>query len=122
MSKTNEKKIDVEINEENLLKVAEEQGVIDIQFNWKLRRLDDGLVRKSKEILWLEWNDEGKFQDKHDTPAIGRSLIMSPFNHFFTWQTTGIKEIIEETETSVKFKTGNSTYELTKIENETNNQ
>ncbi len=120
MSKIKQTKIPVTVNEENLLKIAEEQGVIDIQFNWKLHRLGDGLVRKSKEVMWIEFGDDGRFKAKHDKPAIGRSLIMSPFNQFFTWQTTGIKEIIEETETSVKFTTGNSIYELTKIENETN--
>jgi hypothetical protein len=37
------------------------------------------------EVMWLEWNDDDTLKDKHDQPAIGRSLIMSPFNQFFTW-------------------------------------
>ena len=45
--------------------------------------------------------------------------MMSPFNQFFTWQTTPITEIIQERIGGyVKFKTGNSTYELTKIYSE----
>ena len=32
---------------------------------------------------------------KYKKPAEGRSLIMSPFNEFFTWQTTDIIELIE---------------------------
>jgi hypothetical protein len=55
------------------------------------------------------------FQARHDKPAIGRSLIMSPFNQFFTWQTTTITEIVEEREDYIKFKTQNSNYELHKI-------
>ena len=61
---------------------------------------------------WLEWNEEGRFKAEHKEPAIGYSLIMSPFNQFFTWQTTPITEIVEQKEDYLKFKTKNSTYEL----------
>jgi hypothetical protein len=50
-----------------------------------------------------------------DEPATGRSLIMSPFNGSFTWQTTTVTEIIEQREDYLKFKTGNSNYELVKM-------
>ena len=40
---------------------------------------------------------------------------MSPFNEFFTWQTTDITEIVEQKEGYIKFKTQNSNYELFKI-------
>ena len=48
---------------------------------------------------------------------VGRSLLMSPFNHFFTWQTTVVTEIIasEPDSSYIKFKTENSTYELFKL-------
>jgi hypothetical protein len=42
---------------------------------------------------------------------------MSPFNQFFTWQTTVITEITEQREDYIKFKTENSNYELFKLEN-----
>lgn len=83
--------------------------------NWKLVREHDRLTRHSVDITWLEWNEEGRFKAKHDKPAIGYSLIMSPFNTFFTWQTTDIQEILEEKENYIKFKTKNSIYELFKI-------
>ena len=118
MSKIKQDKIPVVIDEDNLMKIAVEQGVIENQFNWKLVREHDGLTKQSKEIMWLEWNDEGRFKSKHDEPAVGRSLLMSPFNQFFTWQTTSITEIIENTGNFVKFKTRNSVYTLTKLNNE----
>ena len=67
--------------------------------------------------MWLEWNEDGSFKEKHDDIGVGRSLIMSPFNHFFTWQTTVVTEILAaETDSSyIKFKTKNSTYELFKL-------
>ena len=83
--------------------------------HWKLVRESDGLINQSKEVLWLEFDDEGRFKSKHDKPAIGRSLIMSPFNQFFTWQTTTLTDIVEEREDYIKFKTENSTYELWKL-------
>ena len=86
---------------------------VDIQTNnWKLVRERDGLTKQSSEVIWLEFNEDGTFKEKHDKPAIGLSLLMSPFNMFFTWQTTPITEIVEEREDYIKFKTLNSKYEL----------
>lgn len=115
MSKIKQDKIPVVIDEDNLIKIAVEQGVLENEFDWKLVREHDGLTKQSKEIMWLEWNDEGRFKSKHDEPAVGRSLLMSPFNQFFTWQTTSITEIIENTADVIKFKTENSVYTLTKL-------
>ena len=89
---------------------------VDIQTNnWKLVRERDGLTKQSKEVMWVEWNEEGRFKSKHDKPAVGRSLIMSPFTMSFTWQTTTITEIVEEREDYIKFNTQNSNYELWKL-------
>ena len=89
---------------------------VDIEgYSWKLVRERDGLTNQSKEVLWLDFDDEGRFKTKHDKPEIGRSLLMSPFNQFFTWQTTIITEIVEEREDYIKFKTQNSNYELWKL-------
>ena len=118
MSKLKQDKIPVVIDEDNLIKIAVEQGVIENEFNWKLVRERDGLTKQSKAIKWLEWNDVGRFKAEHDKPAVGYSLIMSPFNQFFTWQTTSITEIVEEREDYIKFKTQNSNYELWKLKNE----
>ena len=87
------------------------------KFNWKLVRSRDGLVKHSVDIIWIEFNEDGTFKAKHEDFAIGRSLIMSPFNDFFTWQTTPITKIIATTADSsyVKFETENSEYELSRI-------
>ena len=115
MSKIKQNKIPMTLTEDNVLKVAVEQGVIENEFNWKLVREHDGLTNQSKEIMWLDFNDKGRFEAKYDKPAIGRSLLMSPFNQFFTWQTTPITEIVEDQDDYIKFKTKNSNYELWKL-------
>jgi hypothetical protein len=115
MSKIKQNKIPMTLTEDNVLKVAVEQAVIENEFNWKLVREHDGLTNQSKEIMWLDFNDEGRFEAKYDKPAVGRSLLMSPFNQFFTWQTTPITEIVEEQDDYIKFKTKNSNYELWKL-------
>ena len=111
-------KIPMTLTEDNLLKIAVEQGVIDNEFNWKLVRERDGLTNQSKDIKWLEWNEEGKVREDHNEPAIGRSLLMSPFNNYFTWMTTDVTEIVEERDDYIKFKTRNSNYELWKLKND----
>ena len=107
------------INEERNKKMSKLNQIkipVNIEgYNWKLVRERDGLINQSKDVLWLEFNDDGTFKSKHSEPAIGRSLLMSPFNQFFTWQTTTVTEILEEREDYIKFKTQNSNYELWKL-------
>jgi hypothetical protein len=96
---------------------AELLGLVESEFHWRLIRERDGLIKQSKEVMWVEFNEEGIFKSKHDKPLLNRNLIMSPFNEFFTWQTTPITEIIEQKDNYIKFKTKNSNYELFKLEN-----
>jgi hypothetical protein len=119
MSKIKQTKIPMLLTTDNLLKIAVEQGVIELvnEFSWKLVRERDGLINQSKDIKWLEWNEEGRVRQDCTEPAIGRSLLMSPFNDYFTWMTTDITEIVESSEDGsyIKFKTQNSNYELFKL-------
>jgi len=117
MSKLKQDKIPMTLTEDGILKIAVEQGVIENEFNWKLVREHDGLTNQSKDIMWIEWNEDGTFKEKHDTFAIGRSLLMSPFNQFFTWQTTPITKIVAATADVfyLKFETENSVYTLIKL-------
>jgi hypothetical protein len=108
MSKLNQIKIPM-----NLEELSEE--LTQPAPNWKLVRERDGLTKQSVDVTWLEFKEDGFFKAKHDEPAIGRSLLMSPFNQFFTWQTTVITDIVEQREGYIKFKTENSNYELFKI-------
>ena len=107
MSKLNQIKIPV-----NLEDLAE---AFDFQPKYRLVRERDGLIKQSEDIMWLEFGEDKYFKSRHEEPAIGRSLIMSPFNAFFTWQTTSVTEIVEQREDYIKFKTENSNYELFKI-------
>lgn len=83
-----------------------------VESKFKLVREGDGLTHHSVDIQWIEWNEDGTMKAHHDTPAIGFSLLMSPFNRYYTWLTTSITEIIEEREGYIKFNTQNSVYEL----------
>lgn len=107
MSKLNQIKIPVQLED-----LAESMTA---QPKYRLVRERDGLTKQSEDIMWLEFGDDGFFKEKHTQPAIGRSLLMSPFNDFFTWQTTVVTEIVEQREDYIKFKTQNSNYELFKI-------
>ena len=126
MSKTRQDKIPVTIDAGSNLAAKLDQLEIlaglkaHDKFNWKLVRSRDGLTKQSVHILWIEYDDNGIFKAKHNDFAIGRALLMSPFNEFFTWQTTPITKIIAATADSsyVKFETENSEYELSRIYNE----
>jgi hypothetical protein len=120
MSKLKQTKIPVTLDNDGTLRVG---GVAtDLQEllteeapNWKLVRERDGLTKQSVKITWIEWNEDGRFKAMHDEPAIGRSLLMGPFNAFFTWQTTTVTEIVEQREDYIQFRTQNSNYELSRI-------
>ena len=104
------------------LKMGDEMGKTlfgEPKMNWKLVRERDGLTKQSNGIKWIEWSEDGRYKADFKTIEIGRSLVMSPFNQFFTWQTTNVTEIITERfDGYIKFKTENSTYELSKIYSE----
>lgn len=82
--------------------------------SYKLVRLNDGLVKHSLNVKFIEFDEEGKFKEAFEEPAVGRSLLMSPFNYYFTWQTTPVTDILNETENYIRFATENSIYELFK--------
>ena len=107
MSKLKQTKIPIQLED-----LAE---IIDVKPKYRLVRERDGLTKQSEDIMWLEFGDDGFFKEKHTEPSIGRSLLMSPFSPFFTWQTTVVTEIVEQREDYIKFKTQNSNYELFKI-------
>ena len=117
MSKLNQVKIPVSINENGDMELQGwQQEILDqIQLNWKLVRERDGLTKQSEKVMWIEFDDNGRFKERHDDIGLNRSLVMSPFNDFFTWQTTTVTEILEQTDDYVMFKTNNSVYELFKI-------
>ena len=109
MSKSKQTEIPVTLNEDLFDLITQAKP------NWKLVRERDGLTNHSVDVMWIEFKEDGTFKAKHDELAIGRSLLMSPFNKYFTWQTTLVTEIIEQREDYIKFKTGNSNYKLFKI-------
>ena len=82
---------------------------------YKLIREKDKLTKTSEKIKWLEFHDNGKYKADFPDIAVGRSLLMSPFNMFFTWQTTPVTKILEDKKNYIKFVTKNSIYELYKL-------
>lgn len=94
---------------------AELMGLVDKKTSWKLVREQDGLEKQSEKVMWIEFNDDGRFKERYDDIGVNRSLIMSPFSDYFTWQTTTVIEILEQREGYSKFKTTNSVYELFKL-------
>lgn len=82
------------------------------EHKYKLIRQRDQLIKTSVAVKWLEFNEDRKYKADFEDIAVGRSLIMYPFNNFFTWQTTLVTEIVEQREGYIKFKTENSLYEL----------
>ena len=117
MSKIDRMEIPVTIDENGDMQLQGWQREIldSIQYNWKLVREQDGLTKQSEKVIWIEFEGDGRFKEKYDEIGLNRSLIMSPFNDFFTWQTTTVTEILEQTDEYVKFKTNNSVYELFKL-------
>lgn len=73
---------------------------------------NDSFHKHSRDIRWIEFDENGKSKGQHIKPMVGCSLIMSPFNDYFTWMTTVVTEIIEEYDNYVHFKTENSEYKL----------
>jgi hypothetical protein len=109
-------KVLVKLNDNNELVLDElfltlfEKEVVSHKY--KLVRGRDQLTKTSLNVKWLEFDEKGKYKAEFPDIAVGRSLLMSPFNQFFTWQTTLVTEIVEQRDDYIKFNTENSVYEL----------
>jgi hypothetical protein len=78
---------------------------------YKLIREHDGLTKTGNRVLWVEWDNDGTFNESYPAITIGRSLLLDP-RMSYTWLTTAVTEILEERDDYIKFKTQNSIYEL----------
>lgn len=108
-------KVLLKLNDSNELVLDEEFAKIygiESEHKYKLVRGRDDLTKTSVDVKWLEFNEDGRYKADFKDIAVGRSLLMSPFNQFFTWQTTLVTEIVEQREDYIKFNTENSSYEL----------
>ena len=123
MSKIKQIKISVTQDENGNLKMDDEMGKLffgdpNAKLPYKLVRERDGLTHHARESGWIEFKEDSTFKEKHDEPAIGRSLMLDPHRFTFTWLTTSVTEIVEQRDDYIKFKTRNSNYELWKLKNE----
>lgn len=89
-------------------------SLVDNELNYILTKAEDPFfLRRCKAVLFLDWSTEGRVKDNYKDPAVGLSLVMSPFNSHYTWLTTPITEILRQEEGLLEFKTENSHYILT---------
>lgn len=91
----------------------------DSDMNWELTKSgDEYFIKRSSKIKWVSWNEDGTYKDDSEQIEIGRSLLMSPFNVCFTWQTTPIRAYVASADgNEITFSTKNSNYTLTRITN-----
>ena len=89
----------------------------DRKINYNLTKPNDpSFIKTAEKIKWIEFNENGTFKEAFDGPDFGRSLVLDPqFGALFTWQTTGITQIVEKTDNHIIFKTENSLYKLEKL-------
>lgn len=76
-----------------------------------IRKLD-GLIKTSRAYKFLEFGANGTCIKSHDKIKVGYSLILSPFNPGYIWQTTLITKILKKKKGYIQFETQNSSYEL----------
>lgn len=81
-------------------------------YNYVLTRARDNKIIKGDNVLYIEWDEAGHFKEKHDSPGIGRSLVVDFNGGNYGWMTTKIKEILEMSDNLVRFVTLNSEYQL----------
>jgi hypothetical protein len=84
----------------------------------KLRRLSDGAGDSGARVEAIRWNEDGTFKEiEGHRPIVGCSLLVGSvtarsYSNQDYWLTTKVTEILEEREDYIRFKTGNSEYEL----------
>jgi hypothetical protein len=83
-----------------------------------LKRVHDGAGDQGARVEAIRWNEDGTFKGvEGDRPIVGCSLLVGSitarsYSNQDYWITTKVTEILDEREDYVRFKTGNSEYEL----------
>jgi len=87
-----------------------------------LKRISDGSGDEGSRVEAIKWNEDGTLKEVVDNrPVVGCSLLVGSvtartYSDRDYWLTTEVTEIIEEKEYDgrwyMKFKTGNSEYEI----------
>lgn len=83
-----------------------------------LRRISDGSGDSGARVQAIRWNEDGTFKEVvGNRPIVGCSLMVGSvtarsYSSQDYWLTTKVTEITEEREDYIRFKTGNSEYEL----------
>lgn len=75
---------------------------------YEITRLEDGKEFKVESYKFVVFNERGQGKELIENPDIGTSLILPPYNSFYSWMTSKITEVID----NYNFKTQNSTYEI----------
>lgn len=85
-----------------------------------LTRKKDEKVIKGNDVIYVEFGEDGKYKDFTKEFKVGNNLVMDFREGSFTWMTTKITNILEQTENYIIFVTLNSEYKLEKREKITN--
>lgn len=89
-----------------------------IYYMAKLIRTRDSEGDSGARCEAIRWDEKGTFKEVvGNRPVVGCSMLVGSltarsYSDRDYWLTTKVTEILEEREDYVKFKTGNSTYEL----------
>jgi hypothetical protein len=86
-----------------------------------LTRKKDGKVIEGNDVIYVEFEKDGRYANYSREFKIGTSLVVDFKAGNFKWMTTQIKEILEQKENYIIFVTLNSEYKLEtreKIKNE----
>lgn len=88
--------------------------LIQEELNYKLTKPNDpSFLRTGEKVKWVRWNKDDTFKEWAPDIEIDASLVLNPhFGAVFTWMTTAVTEVIEQTDEYVVFKTKNSLYKL----------
>jgi hypothetical protein len=82
-----------------------------MQKKYSLTKKEGGFLVEGRTIVWVKFNEKGTYESHSELISSEASLVINP-GPFYTWQTTLVKDIIEQTENRVEFKTKNSHYIL----------
>jgi transcriptional regulator with XRE-family HTH domain len=78
---------------------------------YKLTREKDNKTIIGEQVKFIEWDEYGRFSNKHDEPAEGRSVMIDPHHFSYTWLTTEITSFTKDGNKLI-FSTKNSNYIL----------
>lgn len=78
-----------------------------------ITRINDGKTFETEDYKFVVFHSDGRGKELQEKIEVGTSLVLPPYNAFYSWMTSEIVEVVKDEPGLIEFNTRNSNYTIT---------